>query len=411
VLNPVGVAVLCLVISQQPGAAPAPAVIPMAARQLLEGNAKEIDGLEFNIAIENRFLAKASPLPAELQSLGEDLPAPEVDIVRISGARFYEKAIHGLKNTQVGELTYNGRVLYIGRPPDSESESMLTIDTVDRCLAEAKQTGFPRQHFFWNYFREAGYHLPEFPSELGETSSSVVLHLAKLGRVISWVDNATTGMHEVVLEAPDPWSLNMTPQQIKDAVSSLLGESKQFQEGVLRRLVERSKSEPFRRYRFSLDPALGFAVREKWETTSKGVLLSHTACEEFSKVQDRNVWLPKVCRVLIYVSERFPSYNSKTPLYEITANLKGAVPKAFSDKDFELWYEAPGGWVIDRSSPKATANKPVVYNVPGSASSLANASKGALGISKTTWLIILNGAILVSILFFIIRRRVAFRSS
>jgi hypothetical protein len=407
VLNPIGVAVLSLAIWQQPEAAPAPVVIPAASRQLLERNAKDLDGLELDIAVGRRLLVEASTLPAELRSLGEeDFLAPELNIVRISGARFYEKSTQGRKGNQIGERTYDGRLLYSGRPPEANQESLLTLDTVERGLAKVQRSGFPVKHFYWNYFEEAGYHLPGFLQEIGESPSSLVLHLAKLGRVVSWVENATTGMHEVVLESPDPWSqLKLTPEQIKNAVSSLLGESKKYQEALLQRLVERSKSEPLRRYRFSLDPTLDLAVREEWETTSKGELLSHTVCEDLTKVQDRNVRLPKACRVLIYASERFPSYISKTPLYEVTANLKKAEPRAFSDKDFELWYDKPGGAVFDHTAQKTATDKTNIYRVPGSASELARASNGALGVSKTGWLIIINSVVLLIMVVYIIRRR------
>ena len=406
-LDPLGVAVLCLAIWQQPEAAPAPAVIPAAPRQLLARNAKDLDGLELDIAVGRRLLVEASTLPAELRSLGdEDFLAPELNIVRISSPRFYEKSTQGRHGDQIGERTYDGRLLYSGRPPEAYEDSLLTLDTVERGLAKAQRTGFPVKHFYWNYFEEAGYHLPGFLQEIGESPSSLVLHLAKLGRVISWVENATTGMHEVVLESPDPWSqLKLTPQQIENAVSSLLGESKKYQEALLQRLVERSKSEPLRRYRFSLDPTLGLAVREEWETTLKGELLSHTVCEDFSKVQDRNVRLPKVCRVLRYASERFPTYISKTPLYEITAKLRGAEPRAFSDKEFELWYDEPGGAVFDHTAQKAATDKTKIYRVPGSASELARASQGALGVSKSNWRIIINVTVLLVMIVCIIRRR------
>jgi len=403
--TPLELVLYCIAMWQQPE--PPDAVIPTAAKQVLARNAKDLDGLEFDITVERRFLAGQSSFPAELQSRGiKVLPPPKADIVRIDGARFYQKAVHGPTGTEVAESTYNGRTLYSGRPPARDTPSILTFDTADRRVGKNKQSGFPEKYFYWNYFKEAGYHLPEFPDELGQSSSSLVLHFAKVGHVVSWVVKESPSTHEVVLESPSPLSqYKMTPQQIERKVSHLLGESRINQEGILKRLVERAKAEPFRRYRFSLDPALGLAVREQWETTPGGELLSHTVCEGHAKVENRSVWLPKVCRVLMYSSESDRSYVSKTPLYEIKLNLNAVVAKAFSDKEFELWYDLPGGRVFDFTSPKATADEPIAYDVPGSPSDLAEASKGVRRGDTVKWFVILNVGILTIIIIYIVIRR------
>jgi hypothetical protein len=246
--------------------------------------------------------------------------------------------------------------------------------------------------------------LPEFPDECGELPSSLVLYLSRQGRVVSWLDDSATGLTEVVIESPDPWSqLNLTPEQIQVAVAPLLGPSRKIQEDVLLRLVERSKTDPLRRYRLSLDAAMGFAVRQKWEETVRGELLSHTVCEEFFQLPNRDLWLPKVCRVLTYASEHLPSYISTSPLYETTTKLNGAVARMFSRGDFELWYDVPGGRVFDYTAEGATVDNSVQYKVPSSASDLAAASKATL--SRTRWLVIINLSILALIAICLIYRK------
>jgi len=397
---------LCFAIEQLPAAPPA--AIPEASRELLQQNAKALDGLEFTITVDHRFVADVSTLPDELRPLAtKGMLSAEENLVRIDGPHFYDRSSQGPQGTKIGERSFDGRVLYSGRPPGADEESLLTIDSIERCNNDAKQTGFPVKHFFWRYFEDAGYRLPEYPGECGESSSSLVLSLARRGRVISWLENPTTGMHEVVLEAPDPWSqVKMTPQQIKNAVSHLLGKSRDYQEGVLQRLVARSKTHPFRKYRLSLDPKLNFAVKEKREETTTGELLSYCVCEDFFKLSNRETWLPKACRTSVYACESSPAYISSTPLYEVTAILKQAVPKVFSDKDFELWYDKPGGAVFDYTAKDATFDRPVIYRVPASAAELARSSKGQVaGVSRTRWLIIINAAILAAFLIYLIRRR------
>jgi len=408
---------LCLMIItcallQQPDANSSEAAIPETVRTTLERNATQLNGLEFELRVERKMRIEAQALPKELQFLSdkaylEHFLAPEVNLVRIDGKRFFLRSTQGPKGDQIGERTSNGLMLYSGRPPAENTESLLTIDNVDRALADEARTGFPTKHFYWNYFDDAGYHLPEFPKEIGQLPQALVLFLAEQGRVISWLENKATGFHEVVIEAPDPWSqLKLTPQQIKDGVAHLLGESKKIQEEILQRLVARSTSDPMRRYRLTLDPASGFAVREKWEETVRGEALSHAICSDLFQVDGRELWIPRSMQIEIFACEQDPSYVSATPLYSVSATMNRAQAKTFSDQDFDLWYDAPGGSVFDYTAEKAAVDNPVHYRVPADAATLARASQGGwLGLSRTRWLILVNVVIFGAIAFFGIRRR------
>ncbi|WP_157605162.1 hypothetical protein [Schlesneria paludicola] len=369
---------------------------------MIEKHAKALDGLELIIATERVSMAETSNLPVELQILNSpSFLEPESYLVRIDGRRFFQRLTQGSSGVIAGEATFNGKILFSGRPPASGVESLLTIDTVDRSLGEAKRKATSRNHFFWTYFEEAGYHLPASPREIGEPTSSLVLHLAKQGRVISWsTDSEPGGLHDVTIEAPDPWSRRkMTPDQITAAVAHLrTSKSRERQSLLLQRLSERSELNPTRLYRFSLDPAIGFAVRSKWEMTLNRELLFHSSCEDFVKLPDRDLWIPKVIQTLVHASDLHPTYIAQSPIQRITNSVEKVTPKSFGDSDFELWYDAPGGSVFDYTAKDATADTPVTYNVPAKTSDLARAAAvSGLGFTPTRLLIALNVVFAISI--------------
>jgi hypothetical protein len=233
------------------------------------------------------------------------------------------------------------------------------------------------------------------------------VYLIRHGKLLSWKDAPPGGLAEVVLEGPDPWAqLRMTPQQIKDSVDQLQGTSREYQAKVLDAQVENSKASPSRRYRLLLDPKVGFAVKEQWDETFSKELLLHTVCEDFEKLPNRSVWLPKTCRTLAHAHENLPAYVSAKPIYETVVTLKSVSEKEFSDKDFQLWYDSPGGDVFDYTAEGATRAKPVNYKVPGTVANLGKVSENSN--AKTgmrTWILIGNAAILLLLIGFVLVSR------
>lgn len=385
--------------------------IPSAVIERLESQVAMISGLEFRISVERQVLAAPRDVDDQLKFiLDVDFIAPEEYVVRISGERFSQSMTQSLSVQQIGEAAFNGEKLFSGRPPNAAlgEESMVTIDTANGRLEHAQNPGNPGRIFFWTYFEEAGFHLPSLPEEIGTGATSLILHLAKAGKLISWsVDSESESQH-VILEARDPWSqLRMTPQQITAAIGHLKPESREYQTAALQAQVEWSKNLPTRRYRFLLDPGTGFSVREKWEETSDGRLLSHTKCEDFERIAGRDIWMPGKCRIVHYANENYPSIISPIPLYETISILTSVTEKTFSPKDFELWYDSPGGMVFDYTAAGATRGKPVSYQVPGDISDLKKASGQFSGSARTRWLIIVNVCICIAFLvaLLLFRRR------
>ena len=336
--------------------------IPGDVKKQLEENAAAMNGLELGVLVENKALMSASKLPAKLKYIAspEFLAFKEEHLIRIDSKRFFQRATDDFNGSS--ERAYDGKTMFSGSPDQDGEQSLLAITNEE--LSEQKQQikKLRVKHFYWPYFQDAGYHLPETSKELGSSTDSLVLWLEKQGRVIHWKSSGE--FIDVGIEAPGPW-------QAKNK----------------------------RRYRFVLDPSLGYAMREKWVETVQGKLISHTVCDEFEQIDGKKLWLPKVCSTFIHAVENVPSFKSSKPMYVKMSMLTAVERRSFSTDDFRLWYKTPGGMIFDYTAEGATATDPIVSHVPGKLPSMA---EGLLR-KPIFWLLV--NALILGCLALVIRAR------
>jgi hypothetical protein len=180
--------------------------------------------------------------------------------------------------------------------------------------------------FIENYLKAAGYVLPNMPRTLGQPVGSLLLDLLDHGGTLLRV--ATE-------------SLSKTECTVVD-----VGLGQQT-------------------YTFYLDPAFRHAVRRQIERRSdKKVLMIDN--QDFVNLQSPTVWLPKLCRLHIFVWTGEPKIDlDAAPLLETLTVTK--LTRVVPDAQFVLNADKPGSTINDSriAEAKEAADSYISYKVPG----------------------------------------------
>jgi hypothetical protein len=102
-----------------------------------------------------------------------------------------------------------------------------------------------------------------------------------------------------------------------------------------------------RTVRFVLDPEKNYAVRRRTETMRDGRPLVDSECSEWTKVQPRDVWLPRQIRVTWNTWATIPGTSTKEPLLIEVFRLSDLKTGPIAANQFVLDYKVPGAMVKD----------------------------------------------------------------
>lgn len=411
-------ALLCLLVSL--GTTRARGVddcLTSGQKQALESNARSMDNLYLKGSKKVRFLGPASRVLASIKTLESEQEFTEqVEFeIRLKGNLLYEKLRYPVGKYRSGngfdERSFDGS-RYVGGSCDPSTPSnpgTLIIRSPSVLDAQQNDRASEEKIFEFWYLLEAGFAAPLIGAELGESVQSLLLKRASEGRIESCreVERGGKRLIEVTVEYPEPWgSRRTTPIEIDPFLKGLRGKSKGLQIGIekqRRQLANRSRFS-----RFVLDPALNYAVVEKWEMRARdGEVMFHTVNSDFARIDAEAPWLPKSCEVTSHSYGTNPLFISAKPLYATRITIDAMERKPSNIEDFRVWFDLPGITVADYTSPGATFKEPRTFNVPTTGTDLERLSGGSSR-KRILIVVILNVVIAVAVVAaFYARRRKA----
>jgi hypothetical protein len=378
------------------------AALPQEVRAALQKNARALTDLTIAGTYSRRMLAPAGKVLASLGTLESEATftyGVKFEL-RLQGAKIYESfhlapsRLHSAD--ELNERCYDGTKYYSGTVdwshPDKSPILRITgpaiIQEEDRARS-SHETPF----LLW-YLVEAGFRGPDRAGELGRSIESLVLARSADGRIesVKAVGQESQKLVEVVVAYPEPWTSSATiPIENDVAIQRYLGDSKKFH---IRLERERRQLRGQKRLdRFLLDGALGYAVREMWESrAASGAVLFHTTNSDFQQVEPGGVWLPRRCEVASHAYYTSPAYTSPEPLYATEIQIEKIERAPLSDEQFRLWYGSPGAKVTDHTHANAAPGRPYNYIVPVPLQGVTQAG------SKLALIIIANVLVIAAIL-------------
>jgi hypothetical protein len=374
--------------------------LPQEVRAALQKNARALTDLTIAGTYSRRMLAPAGKVLAAFSALESEASftyGVKFEL-RLQGAKIYE-SFHLAPNRlhsadEVTERCYDGTKYYSGtvdwshldKPPLLRITGPAIIQEEDRARS-SHETPF----LLW-YLVEAGFRGPAHGGELGRSIESLVLARSADGRIesVKAVGQESQKLVEVVVAYPEPWTSSATiPIEDDESIQRLVGDWKK-----LRIRLERERRQlrgQKRLDRFLLDGALGYAVREKWESrAASGAVLFHTTNSDFQQVEPGGVWLPRRCEVVSHAYYTAPAYTSPEPLYATEIQIEKIERTPLSDEQFRLWYGRPGAKVTDHTHPSAAPGRPYNYIVPVPLQGVTQAG------SKLTLIIIIANVLVIA---------------
>ncbi len=285
------------------------------------------------------------------------------------------------------EIAFDRSVFYMGDPAKGPQDSKNKPSLI-RSMPGQKP---PKTSYFEDgYFRAAGIRLPRYVEELvlsWRPQSELLALLAEGGRV------EATGLTEldgrklmcVQVTAQDlskqypPADLAELEKQLR-VMSSV---AKLSEEDIQKRLASARKAQtarpPQRRFDFYFDPERGYAVRHLDTRDETGRLLTRSDCTEHEQMTDRDVWLPRRCRVEHYTFVGMEDQVFGSPLYADRYEVSAFDLKPWPDERFELKYTTPGTRVNDKTFPEVKGDFGVTYEIPANPQQLDEVIAAARG--------------------------------
>lgn len=265
--------------------------LPQEVRAALQNNARALTDLTIVGTRSRRMLAPAGKALAALGAPGSEaeFTQPIKFELRLQGAKIYE-SIRYTRNPyqspdQLNEFCYDGTKYYSGTVDTSHPDNPARLGITEPAILQEEDRTRPvrGKHFQLWYLIEAGFSGPGYSGELGRPIESLVLSRSAAGRIesVKAVGQESQKLVEVVVSYPEPWASSGTVPVEKDEFFQVFrGDSRQFQMRVERE--RRRLSGRKRLCRFLLDGALGYAVRETWESRAPGgAVLFHTTNSDF----------------------------------------------------------------------------------------------------------------------------------
>jgi len=217
--------------------------------------------------------------------------------------------------------------------------SHLSIDPVEPL--KIRSAWKPDNEIFQpTYFYEAGYELPTTFGSLRDPPQSLVLYLLGKGATLAGIETAA------------------------DQFSGCL-------------VVGLTNGD--RRFRFCLDPALGYAVRYREDRNSTGQLVRRSESSDFVECR-KGLWLPRSCGVDNFTWLTIPSEITKESLVRTTFAVSAISPDVVPAERFVLRYTVPGTTVSDASMPEARKSQDgrIDYVIPADITDLDAAIQKAI---------------------------------
>jgi hypothetical protein len=393
-------------------------VLPQEVRAALQKNAQALTDLMIAGTRSRRMLAPAGKALAALGTLESEaeFTQPVKFELRLQGAKIYESfrfpRTRGQLEDELNEFCYDGTKYYVGAvdtsSPDGPARLIITGPAITQ--EEDRTRSTPDTPFELWYLVEAGFSGPSRAGELGRSIESLVLARAAAGGIesVKAVGQESQKLVEVIVAYPEPWASSATiPIENDESIQKYVGASKQLQ--IRAERERRQLRDQKRLTRFLLDGAMGYAVREKWESrAASGAVLFHTTNSDFQQVEPGGVWLPRRCEVVSQAYDTRPAYASPEPLYATEFQIEKIERTTLSDEQFRLWYGRAGARVTDHTNPRAAPGRPYNYIVPASLQDIARA-----GLGKRAWIIIAVNVLVIAAIVVVLyaRSRVSARAN
>lgn len=395
--------------------------LPTTIRQSLVENARTLDPI--SIVWVQQLKPTLSP-DDTVSRLGIESPPPEILFSRIERAVSVQKGLvysktiraNDARVADVSEHSYDGQVLYLGRPevrlPDGGLQPNLAKMSVARLSREDPDS-------IWvdsDYLYAAGYVLPSTAKEFKErmaVTSRIVRLLELGGTLVSTGDSTLEGrkITRVEIEAPDEeatFARKIDAKETERKLRAALVPEAQIAKNLA--ALERLKHLPARkRYVFYLDPSLGYAVVRHEERRMDNELLAMGENLKFRRIERSSLWLPEECRTSYYTWPTAGGALFAEPLISLAVNVKSISLDLQPPEKFSLNYTTPGTLVLDKTADEGSVD----YQVPASPADLDEVIRRARGdgilaargtVQRYWWILIAAGLVMILLAMLIWRR-------
>jgi hypothetical protein len=252
---------------------------------------------------------------------------------------------------QTTEYSFDGESYYSGAP----SHALATGNVVSALVEKTSVSRMNSARRLWSsdYLDRAGFGVPQRVGELSvRQARSTVLALIDDGgsvRNVEQVEWAGATASRITVVVPNPERAEADAIDLA-ALEADLRKARNGEEYVQRQLsvVRRQRELPEKRVvTFYLDPAMGYAVRQREERYEDGRLLLRVTCDDFRLVSGREIWLPHraVEEYCTYVS--ITGEVHEQPVLYRRFEVSSISTEVLPDKQFVLAYDVPGTVEID----------------------------------------------------------------
>jgi hypothetical protein len=267
------------------------------------------------------------------------------------GGMLYSKTTYPGWRTSSTEASFDGRILYLGRPdtelPDGQRQPGLLKSNPTRLDAN-------NPYIRTEYFEAAGYQLPARGGEMGrvrDAHSRVIGAMREGGTLIRVGDAELDGVAVTRLDIAYPNPARKVAEETDlEALEAELRNGFNTEEHVQRELawIRRNREAPERRlYSFYLDPALHYAVRQIDDRYEDGRLFTRIVNGDFEELDGRGVWLPRYTRTDYHSWPSITEVGTPEPLFSRVFTRKVADGAAIEEGRFSLAYTEPGALIAD----------------------------------------------------------------
>lgn len=367
----------------------------------LAANAEALSELRIEGHRERRFLINANQGLKKIGTLAteKEFTQPVKFALKLQRDRLYESIKYPPgkyhTDTENNERCFDGAKYFSGTADPTNSSGILIIHSPETQQDQAVRESPGMRIFELWYLEAAGFEGPVRGEKLGQPIRSLLLSRIESGTLVS-VRRTTEGgrqLVEVLVRYPDPWAPRVQRQVERGPdIQPFKPESMKLQKRVHEE--RRGLAGQSRECQFLLDPAYNYAVREMSERRDSSPVMFHTKCDDFTRLEGTDLWLPRRCETVSSAYGLRPTDVAEEPIYVTSIQVNEIARETFTDVDFRLWYDFPGATVADYTDEKAEPGRAFEYSVPASADDLAKAAERGRG---KRWLIIVN--VLMVVLF------------
>jgi hypothetical protein len=264
------------------------------------------------------------------------------------------------------EASFDGKILYRGY--------RYTVDPhlFKQFMSRQIETEPQSSPFHSEYLKVAGFRIPQKLAEweAASTESEVLYLLGRQGKLKS-VENVTMDSQklmrvELIAENSVKRSADEVDLEKLKKESESWIDSPERKRRLLARVENQRRLPGVRRFVYYLDPSHHFAVRRWEQWYDPDTLLLRCDCSGFERCPDRELWLPRTCKIDHYEFDTAPGKFFTAPIVSELYEVSSFKWQDAANEQFVLNYTMPGTRVRDWTLPEAKLSHDgyVYYTVP-----------------------------------------------